>query len=141
MLTLTVILTVIEVTICIVKPHARSFALIVLVAGLAGRLATIVSNHAVPLERRTRTTYLTFAAAAVLVELALAVFLGDSRQVLASIETRDGPARSGPGRPRLCPHGGGGPGGRSRQLPDPGVSAALIAAEHAPPPPEAPKRR
>jgi amino acid transporter/nucleotide-binding universal stress UspA family protein len=78
MLALTVILTAIEATICIVKPHARGFALIVLVIGLAGRLATIVTNRAVPIAARTRTTYLTFAAASVLLVLALAVFVGDT---------------------------------------------------------------
>lgn len=78
MLTLTVILTAIEATICVVKPHARGFALIVLVVGLAGRLATIVSNRAVPIPTRTRTAYLTYAGASVLLVLALAVFMGDT---------------------------------------------------------------
>jgi nucleotide-binding universal stress UspA family protein len=86
MLVLTVILIAIEVTICVVKPHARSFALIVLVAGLAGRVGTVVSNPAVPIPRRTRNTYLAFAAAAFLVELGLAVFLGDSSRVLVRYE-------------------------------------------------------
>ena len=44
MLVLTVIMIAIEATICVVKPDARGFALIVLVAGLAGRLATIVTE-------------------------------------------------------------------------------------------------
>jgi amino acid transporter/nucleotide-binding universal stress UspA family protein len=78
MLTLTLILTAIEVTICVVKPHARGFALIVLVIGLAGRLATIVTNRAVPIAAGTRTAYLAFAAASVALVLALAVLLGDT---------------------------------------------------------------
>jgi nucleotide-binding universal stress UspA family protein len=86
MLALTVILIAIEATICVVKPHARSFALIVLVAGLAGRLATIVSNPAVSISRRTRNAYYAFAAASVVVVLGLAVFLGDSPRVLARLE-------------------------------------------------------
>jgi nucleotide-binding universal stress UspA family protein len=86
MLVLTVILVAIELTICVVKPHARSFALIVLVAGLAGRLGTIVSNPAVPIARRTRNAYLGFAAAAFAVELGLAIFLGDSSRVFVRYE-------------------------------------------------------
>ena len=49
MLGLTAIMLAIGVTICIEKPAARSFALIVLVSGLAGRLVTIVSNKVVPI--------------------------------------------------------------------------------------------
>jgi amino acid transporter len=86
MLVLTLILIAIEATICVVKPHARSFALIVLVAGLAGRLVTIVSNPAAPVTRRTRNAYYAFAAAAMLVEVGLAVFLGDSPRVLVRLD-------------------------------------------------------
>src|SRR5262249_57841748 len=64
MLALTAILIAIEATITVVKPHARSFALIVLVVGLAARLATIVSNRAVPMAKETRVRYLAAAAAA-----------------------------------------------------------------------------
>jgi amino acid transporter/nucleotide-binding universal stress UspA family protein len=78
MLALTVILTAIEATICYHKPHARGFALIVLVVGLAARLATIVTNRAVPIPNRTRTAYLAYAAASVLLVLALAFFVGDT---------------------------------------------------------------
>src|SRR5262249_13632041 len=49
MLGLTVVMVAIEATICFIKPEARSFALIVLVAGLAARLCTIVAHRAVPL--------------------------------------------------------------------------------------------
>jgi amino acid transporter/nucleotide-binding universal stress UspA family protein len=83
MLLLTSIMIAIGLTICIVKPHARSFALLVLVAGLAGRLATIVSNRAVEISKSTRNAYLAFAITAAVVELLLAIFLGDSPRVLA----------------------------------------------------------
>jgi nucleotide-binding universal stress UspA family protein len=43
-------------------------------------------NPAVPLSRRTRNTYLAFGAAAFLVELGLAIFLGDSPFVLVRLE-------------------------------------------------------
>jgi amino acid transporter/nucleotide-binding universal stress UspA family protein len=86
MLALTVIMVLIGITIVVVKPHARSFALVVLVAGLAGRLATIATNPAAPIPRRRRIELVTLAAAAALAELGLAFFLGDSRQVLARVE-------------------------------------------------------
>jgi amino acid transporter/nucleotide-binding universal stress UspA family protein len=82
MLSLTAIMVAIGLTICVVKPHARSFALMVLVAGLAGRLATIVTNRAVPIPKATRNAYLAFAVASIVAELALAITLGESRQVL-----------------------------------------------------------
>ena len=84
---LTLIMIAIGLTICVVKPHARSFALLVLVAGLAGRLATIAANRAVPIPRRGRTTLLTVAALAVVVELALAIFVGESQHTLFRIGT------------------------------------------------------
>ncbi len=77
MLAMTAIMIVIFVTICLVKSHAREFALIVLVVGLAGRLVTIVINPAVPLTRPGRTSYLAFAGASVAAVFALAVFLGE----------------------------------------------------------------
>ena len=76
MFSLTLVMLAIGVTICIVKPHARSFALLVLVIGLAGRLATIVSNKAVPITRKVRIGYLSVAIAAVAAEFALAILLG-----------------------------------------------------------------
>ncbi|MBX6313837.1 MAG: amino acid permease [Isosphaeraceae bacterium] len=78
MLGLTLIMVAVGITICIVKPHARSFALIVLVAGLAGRLATIVTNRAVPLPQSGRMGYLATAIGAVAAELLVAVLLGNS---------------------------------------------------------------
>jgi amino acid transporter/nucleotide-binding universal stress UspA family protein len=79
---LTLIMVAIGLTICVVKPHARSFALLVLVAGLSARLATIVSNKSLPIPQSLRNTYLAFGVVASLVELGLAVFLGDSPTVL-----------------------------------------------------------
>src|SRR5262249_45376768 len=70
MLAPTVILIAIEATITIVKPHARSFALLVLVVGLSARVATIVSSKAVPMPRNRRIGYLSVAAAAVIVQFA-----------------------------------------------------------------------
>ena len=58
---LTLIMLAIGLTICTEKPAARSFALIVLVAGLAGRLVTIVSNKVVPIRRGTRIGYTALA--------------------------------------------------------------------------------
>ena len=78
MFTLTLIMIAIGITICIVKPHARSFALLVLVIGLAGRLATIVTNRAAPIPRSNRVAYLMLAGASVLAELGIGVFLGNS---------------------------------------------------------------
>lgn len=82
MMGLTVIMICIGITICIVKPHARSFALLVLVAGLAARLATVVTNRAVPIAKSTRNAYVAFGIAAVIVELGLSLTLGESMQVL-----------------------------------------------------------
>lgn len=78
MLALTVVMLAIGLTICVEKPAARSFALIVLVSGLAGRLVTIVSNRAVPLARNARVGYTVLAASAVIAELVIAVALGDN---------------------------------------------------------------
>ncbi|WP_435017797.1 universal stress protein [Tundrisphaera sp. TA3] len=77
MLVLTMIMLAIGFTICIEKPAARSFALIVLVSGLAGRLVTIVSNKAVPISRNTRVAYTSLAGLAVAAELAIALIMGD----------------------------------------------------------------
>lgn len=77
MLALTLVMLAIGLTICVEKPAARSFALIVLVAGLAGRLVTIVSNRAVPISRNTRVGYTVLAASAVVAELVIALALGD----------------------------------------------------------------
>jgi amino acid transporter/nucleotide-binding universal stress UspA family protein len=74
---LTLVMICIGLTIVAEKPAARSFALIVLVAGLSGRLATIAANKAVPLTRNARIGYLSVAAAAVASELAIALVMGD----------------------------------------------------------------
>lgn len=76
MLSLTVVMIAIEGTICVVKPDARGFAMIVLVAGLAGRLATIVTNRLVPLSTGQRASYVGLALAAVVAEVALTVLIG-----------------------------------------------------------------
>ena len=77
MLGLTLIMLAIGFTICTEKPAARSFALIVLVAGLAGRLITIVSNKVVPIPRSTRIGYTVLASGAVVAELGIALIMGD----------------------------------------------------------------
>jgi amino acid transporter/nucleotide-binding universal stress UspA family protein len=74
---LTVVLAAIELTICVVKPHARCFALIVLVIGLAARLVTIAINKTAPLPDGVRRSYLTFSIALVAVVLGFTVGLGD----------------------------------------------------------------
>ena len=78
---LTVVMVCVGITICIVKPHARSFALLVLTVGLAGRLATIVSNKAAKVPADVKKKYLAFAIAAVVLAFGLS-FLGDSRTTL-----------------------------------------------------------
>ncbi len=77
MIGLTAIMLGIGFTICTEKPAARSFALIVLVAGLAARLVTIVSNKVVPIQRSTRIGYTVLAAASVVAELGIALVMGD----------------------------------------------------------------
>ncbi|HWE38721.1 MAG TPA: amino acid permease [Isosphaeraceae bacterium] len=84
MIALTTVLIGIELTICYVKPHARSFALLVLVVGLAGRLATIVSNKAVPIRREARNGYLALAAVAVVAVFALSL-VAESKSVLPAL--------------------------------------------------------
>lgn len=76
MVLLTMVMVVIGITICIVKPNARSFALIVLVVGLAGRLWTIASNPNVEMPRAKVSAYAAVAVVAVLVELWLALEWG-----------------------------------------------------------------
>jgi len=78
MLVLTVVMILIEATICVVKPEARGFALIVLVAGLSARLGTIASNRAVPLTMRQRRYYLAVAVGALVAEVAVTVLFGHS---------------------------------------------------------------
>jgi nucleotide-binding universal stress UspA family protein len=68
MLILTAVMIAIELTICVVKPEARGFALIVLVVGLAGRIATVVANRAVPMSRARRIAIIAAALAAVVAE-------------------------------------------------------------------------
>ncbi len=79
MIGLTAVMLAIGFTICTEKPAARGFALIVLVAGLAGRLVTIVSNKVVPISQGTRVGYTAFAAAAVAAELGIALTMGDDK--------------------------------------------------------------
>ena len=78
MMGLTLVMLAIGFTICTEKPAARSFALIVLVAGLAGRLVTIVSNKVVPIPRSTRIGYMALAGTAVIAELGIALKMGDN---------------------------------------------------------------
>jgi amino acid transporter len=77
MMALTAVMIVIGLTICYEKPAARSFALIVLVSGLAGRLATIVTNRSVTIPQAKRYEYLGVAAVSVASVLSIALFLGD----------------------------------------------------------------
>jgi amino acid transporter/nucleotide-binding universal stress UspA family protein len=77
MIGLTVIMVAIGLTICTEKPAARSFALIVLVSGLAGRLITIVSSKLVPIHQGTRIGYMALAIGAVVAELGIALSMGD----------------------------------------------------------------
>jgi amino acid transporter len=81
---LTLLMVAVFITICVVKPHARGFALVVLVTGLAGRLATIVSNRAVPIARTTRNLYLAIASLSVIAEVSVAISpIRDSMLALA----------------------------------------------------------
>jgi amino acid transporter len=75
MFALTLIMAAIEVTILAVKPHAREFALIVLVLGLAARLGTVALNRAVPLSAGARRSFVVFAATAAAVVLLLATLV------------------------------------------------------------------
>ncbi|HEU5118611.1 MAG TPA: universal stress protein, partial [Isosphaeraceae bacterium] len=78
MLLVTAVLIAIEVTICVVKPHAREFALIVLVVGLAGRLSTIAASRSLKISTRLRSFYLGFAGASVLATIGLALVPGET---------------------------------------------------------------
>jgi amino acid transporter/nucleotide-binding universal stress UspA family protein len=78
MVVLTFIMIAIEATICVVKPEARGFALIVLVAGLAGRVATAVSGRAVPISDAARAGYLAVAVGSIAAEVLLAFTANDS---------------------------------------------------------------
>jgi amino acid transporter/nucleotide-binding universal stress UspA family protein len=93
MLVLTAVLIAIELTIGLVKPHARSFALLVLVIGLAGRLATVVSNKAARVPKSTRVNYLVLATLSVVVTMGLAI-IGASPRVLFRVAV-PGLGRSG----------------------------------------------
>jgi nucleotide-binding universal stress UspA family protein/L-asparagine transporter-like permease len=76
---LTLIMLAIGYTICTEKPAARSFALIVLVAGLAGRLVTIVSNKVVPIKQGARIGYTILAISSIVAELGIALVMGDDK--------------------------------------------------------------
>jgi amino acid transporter/nucleotide-binding universal stress UspA family protein len=76
MLVLTGVMLAIGATICVVKPEARGFALIVLVTGLAARLGTIVTNRAVPIPRRGRVAYLAFAGVCIALEVGITLLIG-----------------------------------------------------------------
>ena len=82
---LTVVMIAIGLTICIVKPHARSFALIVLVAGLAGRLATIVTNKAAKVPTPIKRYYVGLAIGAVVLSFVVSYF-GDSKYAIAGFD-------------------------------------------------------
>ncbi len=75
MFTLTIILAAIEVTIVVNKPHARDFALVILILGLAGRMATLVLNKGVRIEPRVRRSYVLFSIFSIVVALGLAFFM------------------------------------------------------------------
>lgn len=76
MVTLTLVMIMIEATICVVKPEARGFAMIVLVAGLAARLGTIVTNRIVPIPRRVRVAYLAFALTCAVLQVGVTLAIG-----------------------------------------------------------------
>ncbi len=78
MLLVTAVLIAIELTICVVKPHAREFALIVLVVGLAGRLSTIAASRVLKISKRLRTSYLGYAGVSVAATLGLALMPGET---------------------------------------------------------------
>jgi nucleotide-binding universal stress UspA family protein len=82
---LTLIMVAVGVTICIVKPHARGFALLVLTVGLTGRLATIVTNKAAKLPAAKRMNYLALSSIAVVLAFGL-TFLSENSTVLAGTE-------------------------------------------------------
>ncbi len=75
---LTLVMIAIGLTIVMEKPAARSFALIVLVAGLAGRLGTIVSNRVLPIPYRGRVIYWVVAVSSVVALIGIALVMGDS---------------------------------------------------------------
>jgi amino acid transporter/nucleotide-binding universal stress UspA family protein len=77
MLLVTAVLIAVEVTILVFKPHAREFVLVVLVVGLAARLATITANKAAPLSGRSRSGYLALAVVAVAAVFGLALLPGE----------------------------------------------------------------
>jgi amino acid transporter len=83
MFVLTLIMLAIGITICIEKPAARSFALVVLVMGLTGRLLTIVSNPALPIPRRGRMLYWTAAIASMVAVLGVTLIMGDTARAFA----------------------------------------------------------
>lgn len=83
MFVLTLIMIAIGITICMEKPAARSFALVVLVMGLAARLVTIVSNRALPIPRRGRTLYWTAAILSMVGVLSVTLVMGDSPRAFA----------------------------------------------------------
>lgn len=73
-----IFLIVVELTICVIKPHARGFALIVLVVGLCGRLATLASHPAVPLTKGQRRIYQMAAGIASGAIFFISAVLGDT---------------------------------------------------------------
>ncbi len=83
MFVLTLIMLAIGITICIEKPAARSFALVVLVMGLTGRLVTIVSNPNLPIPRRGRMLFWTAAVASLVAVLGVTLIMGDTPQGFA----------------------------------------------------------
>jgi amino acid transporter len=129
---LTLIMIAVGVTICIVKPHARSFAILVLVVGLAARLATIVSNKAVPISRGARNGYLALAAVSVLGVLALSL-VTESKSVLPSLGEAKGGVAFGLSAALV-----GAVGFASYRTQ--GYREALIAAAHAAAPAEVPAK-
>jgi nucleotide-binding universal stress UspA family protein len=121
MAALTAVMVCIGVTICMEKPAARSFALVVLVAGLAGRLVTIVSNPALAIPRRGRTLYWTAAVASLAGVLGVTLALGDSPRAFALSLAAAVPIGVGSFRAQR-------------------YRAMILAAEAAAPPPAAPKK-
>jgi nucleotide-binding universal stress UspA family protein len=82
---LTIIMIVVGITICIVKPHARSFALLVLTVGLSGRLLTLLTNKSAKVPSTTKKWCLTLAGACTVLTF-VASYYGDSGYALAKFD-------------------------------------------------------
>ena len=76
MRTLTVVMAALGLTICVIKPEARAFAMLVLILGLSARLATIATNPDSRLPDRPAHWMLALSIVASVAEVALVATLG-----------------------------------------------------------------